>query len=66
MLVIVLTVFFVLGFMTAELMESEKTYKRKEYDRRRDLKRDFERKMFNLEMYGDINGGDRYGCRENF
>lgn len=65
MLVIVLTVFFVLGFMTAELMESEKTYKRKEHDRRRDLKRDFERKMFNLEMYGDINGGDRYGSREN-
>lgn len=65
MLVVVLTVFFVLGFMTAELIESEKTYKRKERDRRRDLKRDFERKMFNLEMYGDINGGDRYGRREN-
>lgn len=66
MLIIVLAVFFVLGFMTAELMESEKIYKRKERDRRRDLRRGFERKMHNLEMYGNIEGVEHYGSRENF
>lgn len=66
MIIITLIVFFAIGFMTAELMESEKIYKRKERDRRRDLRRDFERKMFNLEMYGNIEGVERYGSRENF
>lgn len=51
MLIITLAVFFLIGFMAAELLESEKSYKRRERDRRRDLKREFERKMHDIE-YG--------------
>lgn len=56
MLIFGMIVVFALGFATAELMESEKLYTRQERDRRRDIRRDFERKMYNLEMYGNING----------
>lgn len=55
MLIFGMIVVFALGFAAAELMESEKLYTRQERDRRRDIRRDFERKMYNLEMYGNIN-----------
>lgn len=65
MIIFGMAVVFALGFATAELMESEKLYKRKEHDRRRDLRRDFERQMFNLEMYGNINGAGYNGTRKD-
>lgn len=66
-MIIGIAIMFGLGFMAAELMESEKLYTRREHDRRRDIRREFERKMYNYEMYGNIYGNEVncHGTRKN-
>lgn len=56
-----------LTFMLTMLIDNEKDRRHAEKERRKSIRRDFERKMYNLEVYGNIYGNEVncHGTRKN-